>query len=377
MGDFFNIGRLSPDVIKYKNFGEQPSMFQIQIGYSLVPLVTKETNSHRTITLLDGIHRLRNKIDGEYGLIIPSINIRDNMCLQPDEYAIVFNEVEQGKGIAPAGYFYCFDKGDVKNTYGTGGFLMMNTPCFGMEGLLVPKEDRRLFVESGYASVPPESIILTHLEKIIIKNRTKILDQCMVYQLVEKVRIANPDVYTYVLFNCQFTVSDLKILLNSLLEEDISIRDMNTIMETIADYLPEEKNPLKLGEKVRVRLVYSFIKQYEDDNTVVHVVKISENLSNLLYDNVYYPESKIEPPDISLEPEIRKEVVAKIAESIKPITDKGWTAVILCLSTLRLPLANFIHRTMPEVPVISDTEIMALKGDCEIELEGEVTIGTE
>ena len=378
MGDFFNIGRLSPDVIKYKNFGEQPSMFQIQIGYSLVPLVTKETNSHRTITLLDGIHRLRNKIDGEYGLIIPSINIRDNMCLQPDEYAIVFNEVEQGKGIAPAGYFYCFDKGDViPNAVDTKKYHKVKDPCFGMEGLLVPKEDRRLFVESGYASVPPESIILTHLEKIIIKNRTKILDQCMVYQLVEKVRIANPDVYTYVLFNCQFTVSDLKILLNSLLEEHISIRDMNTIMETIADYLPEVKSPLRLAEKVRARLAYSLMEKYADEDYVLHVVKLSESMNILISENYYYPESEIEPPDISLEPEIRKEVVAKIAESIKPITDKGWTAVILCLSTLRLPLANFIHRTMPEVPVISDKEIMALNGDYEIKLEGEVTIGTE
>ena len=148
-------------------------------------------------------------------------------------------------------------------------------------------------------------------------------------------------------------------------------------METIADYLPEVKSPLNLAEKVRVRLAYSFIKNYEDDNSVVHVVKISESLSILISENYYYPESPIELPDISLEPDMQNKVLEKISEQIKDVSDNGYQPVILCYSTLRLPLANFIHRTMPEVPVISDKEIMALNEDYEIELEGEVTIGTE
>lgn len=355
------------------NFGSQPELFELQIGYALLGLVTKEE-----LSLKEEIQRWHKQIDAEYGLVLPRIHIRDNMCLESNEYAILFKGVELGKATIFPGFYYCFDTGSViPNKIDESKYQKYKDPSFGLEGFCVEARKRLIFEKAGYVCVTPHRIISTHLCQITQKNLTKILTQCMVNELTEKVRISNPEVFTDVFFNKQFSLSDMKILLNSLLEEHISIRDMNTIMETIADYLPEVKCPLRLAEKVRARLAYSFMKKYADEDYVLHVVKLSESMNILISENYYYPESEIEPPDVSLEPEIRKEVVAKIAESIKPITDKGWTAVILCLSTLRLPLANFIHRTMPEVPVISDKEIMALNEDYEIELEGEVTIGTE
>ena len=352
------------------NFGGPPELFELQIGYALVDLVTKEE-----LSLKEEIQRWHKQIDAEYGLVLPRIHIRDNMCLEPNEYAILFKGVELGKATIFPGFYYCFDTGSViPNGIDKSKYQKYVDPCFGLEGFRVEARKRLIFEKAGYVCVTPHRIISTHLCQITQKNLTKILTQCMVNELTEKVRESNPEVFTDVFFKKQFSLSDMKILLNSLLEEHISIRDMNTIMETIADYLLEERNPLKLEEKVRVRLVYSFIKQYEDDNSVVHVVKISESLSNLLYDNVYYPESKIEPPDISLEPEMRKKIVAKIAESIKEITDNGYPPVILCISSLRLPLKNFIRRLMPGVEVISDTEIMALNGKTVIKLEGELSL---
>lgn len=366
----------------YKDFGEQPSMFQIQLGYGLLPLLDEKKSKHpfkypfKPLPLLEELSCKRNMIDAEYGLPLPKINIRDNMCLGPNEYAIFFYGVEIGKGeVDPEGY-HCLDTGYViPDSIDKNKYQKYKDPAFGMDGFIAKtKEDRDLFADAGYVCIRSAQIIMGHFEELVRKNRTKILTQCMVNELTEKVRQSNPDVFTDVFFIRQFHVSDMKILLNSLLEEYVSIRDMNTIIETIADYLGEEKNPLRLAEKVRVRLAYSFIKKYADSNSVLHVFKLSEGLNDLLSDNVYYPESKIEPPCISLEPEIRKIVYAKISESIKNVSDKGYQPVILCSCSLRLPMATFLHYSMPGVAVISDMEIMAFKWNFEIKLEGEVTL---
>ena len=372
------------DVV-YKNFGEQPSMFEIQIGYGLIPLVheTISKSPVRPLSFFEDLSRIRNKIDAEYGLPLPRVHIRDNMCLEPYEYSIFFNGVEAGKGLVYPEHYHCFipDPGsEVSNSIDKRKYQKYKEPVFGLDGLIAAtREQKELLEMAGYTCVLPGRIIATHLDEIIKKNRTRILNQCMVNQLIEKVRISNPDVVTDVLFTKQFTISDLKILLYSLLEEHVSIRDMNTIMETIADFYNcingTEKKLWDLLIFVRERLAYGFIKKYEDNDCVLHAIKISDSLTVILHKNAVWPYPEgLELPNIALDSEIRKKVELKICERIKAVSDKGYQPVILCDSLLRHPLANFLHQSMPGVAVISDREVMTLKGDCVLNLEGEVTL---
>ena len=356
----------------YKDFTEITDMFEIQISPSLIPLVKRKTKGK---TFLERLYDVRKHADVDYGLPIPPVHVTDNMCLGPYEYAIYFNGVEQERYKIPDGYYYCIDIGDIiPDIVDCSKYEKTTEPSFGMVSYLVPKEDKDLFEKAGYLCVFQETIITTHLFEIIKKNRTKILTQCMVNELTEKVRQLNPDVFTDVFFNHKFPVSDLKILLNTLLEEYVSIRDMNTILEAVADYLQEEKNPLKLAEKVRVRLAYSFIKNYMDKDFVVHAIKVSENLSNILCENVYYPKSRIEPPNIALKPDVKNKVVESITASLKEIKEKGYAPTILCDSSLRLPFATFAHQYFPGIPVFSDVEIVSLNCRYLIKFEGEIFI---
>ena len=359
----------------YQDFGLQPPEIELQIGYSLIPLVDKYLGAE----LLHRLRNIKNQIDAKTGIILAPIKIRDNMALRPSEYEILINGTIMGKfDLQGIDFFLCLKTKDSK---GEIDGIKTKDPVYGQEAYFVLKEDKQDQENAGYLCISAECVIATHLHEIIRKNLTKFLNQCMVNQLTEKVRISNPDVYTDVFFHHQFTVSKMKILLNSLLEENVSIRDMNTIMEAIADYYNCIKNsdnePWDLLLHVRERLAYSFIKKYEDDDFVLHVIKISDSLSIILLENAIYPCHVLEPPFIALDPEMRKKVEPQLIESIKKVLDKGYQPVILCDRLLRHPLATLLHQSMPGVAVISHTEIMALKGECVIESEEEVTIGEE
>lgn len=212
----------------YTNFGEQPYPFEIQIGYSLIPLEDKnrESNLQREITYC------RNQIDAEYGLPVPTVHIRDNMCLDPYEYSILFNGVEVGKSSVRLGYQLCMDTGSVTTQLDSSFCDKTKDPAFWLDAFYVSDEDVGKYKAAGYVCVPPEKVIGTHLCEIIRKYRTRVLNQNLVNTLVEKVRKQNPDVISDVFFYHQFPMSSMKLLLNHLLEEEISIRDMNTILLT-------------------------------------------------------------------------------------------------------------------------------------------------
>ena len=354
----------------YTNFGEQPYPFEIQIGYSLIPLVDegRESNIQREISYC------RNQIDAELGLPVPTVHIRDNMCLDPYEYSILFNGVEVGKSSVRLGYQMCLDTGTVTTQLECSFCDKTKEPAFGMDAFYVSDEEVEKYKSAGYVCVPPEKIIGTHLCEIIRNNRTRILNQNLVNSLVEKVRKQNPDVISDVFFYHQFSMSDMKILLNHLLEEEVSIRDMNTILETIADNLQDRTTISELVEKVREHLSYSFIQNYGDENNVLHVFRVSENITQLLADKMYVPAIKEEFPYAALEPVDRRKFINSVSSSVTWFNERNIRPVLVCVSAVRRLVVSALHRDMTGVRVVSDKELYDLGSDITIEVEGEITI---
>lgn len=357
----------------YNNFGEQPHPFEIQIGYGLIPLVDEESESNiqREITYC------RNQIDAEYGLPIPAVHIRDNMCLEPYEYSILFNGIEVGRSSVRLGYQLCIDAGNVTNHLDCSFLDKTKDPAFGMDAFYVSDEEVEKYKSAGYICVPPEKVIRVHLCEIIRKNRSRILNQNLVNTLVEKVRIQNPDVISDVFFYHQFSMSDMKILLNCLLEEEVSIRDMNTILETLADNLQDCSPIYELVEKVREHLSYSFIQNYVDENKVLHVFKISEKISQTLAGKAYIPTLKEELPYAALEPSDRRNILQSFSSSVTYFNEKSLLPVFVCVSGVRRLVVSLLHMEMPGVRVVSEKEFLALGNDITIEVEGEVTLDEE
>ena len=355
----------------YKDFGEQPELLEINIGQHLLPLVEGDNKKG---PLLKAIQEVRNKCDAEFGLLLPKIRIRDSMWIEPDEYAIILSGNEVAKGTVKIGCYHCIDTGSVRTPIENNLWEKTKEPAFGMDAYIIPESEKEKFRDAGYLFVPPENVIREHFYQIIRANITKILNQSMVNELVEKVRNINPDVITDVFISKRFSISNMKIVLNRLLEEGISIRDMNTILETVADYLDEVKKPLVLAEKVRERLAAGFLKDYAEDGKNLHVFRLPLNISNTLVDKLYYPESKIDKPYLALDPADRKKLIDAISKCCSWFTEHVLTPVFICVSNLRLSFADFVHGYMPDAYVISDLEMYAAKDLVTVTVEGEVEV---
>ena len=249
--------------INPKPFGEISDILELQLGYALIPLVNKEEelriSSYKKTKdrpLLAEVTSCRNYFSAVYGIHLPAVHIRDNMCLGSDEYAIYMNGIEYGKEHVYINHVFCIEtdcveqKIEIKARKETYPFLE-----FEKEGYWIPEEDERSFEDAGYAILFPEQIIKAHLVEIIKKNITKVLNQNLVNQLIIKVREINPDVVDDLFFTKEYTTSELKILLNTLLGSGFSIRDMNTILETIADWLNVCRDKEFLFGKVKEKLV--------------------------------------------------------------------------------------------------------------------------
>ncbi len=312
----------------YTNFGEQPNLFEIQIGSSLNPLVDegKKSNLQKEITYC------RNRFDAEYGLPVPAVHIRENMCLEPYEYLILFNGVE-------------LEKCSVCPDYKT-----------------------------GYSCISPEEVIGTHLYENIWKNRTRILNQNLVNTLVEKVRKQNPDVISNVFFYHSFTISKLKILLNFLLEEEISIRDMNTILETIADNIRSEMRISELMEIVHEHLAYNFIRKYVDENNVLHVLTIQEKTAYKFIDADHKSEREEELPFAALKKEEMEKMKNSINSFVARFREKNLQPVIICPQMIRQLIFSAFHDGTPDLRVVSIQEVLALGKDIHLMKEGEISL---
>ena len=356
----------------YTCFGEEPDLFEVHIGSGLSPLLNVSDGKNDSI-LEKGILRCRKQIDENYGLLVPEIHIYENETLLPYEYAFFFRGTQIIKHSVKTGYHLCMDAGNVTTPLNIDKWEKTIDPAFEVDGFFIPDSEVKRYKKAGYVCASHEKIIRVHLCEIIRKYRTKILDQCMVNNLVEKVRRINPDVVSDVFFMNGFQTSELKLILNRLLDEEVSIRDMNTILETIADYHPDKLKPYELAEKVRQSLAISFISKYAEEDKTLHLIKVSQSVSEKIAESAYYPDSKIDLPYCAFDPPLRKKFLTAAGAALARMTDMYHQPILLCASSVRLLLAGALHYVMPGVRVISDLELCALKEKYHIKIEGEVT----
>ena len=351
----------------YKDFGLQPDMFEIQIGYGLIPLVDEEKHA----PLLKEIKKGRNQFDAEYGIPIPPVRIVDNMKLDPCEYAISFNGVEVDRWELKPYKILCVDTGDVVKII-EGNFEKTKDPAFGADAVFVPDEQEVQFKKAGYACVKPGKVISVHLFQIAYQNRTKILNQCMVNTLVDKVRPTNPDVISDLFFKKGFTTSKLKAVLNFLLAEDVSIRDMNTILETIADYIEVvTPAPIKIAEQIRENLALSILSKYADKNKNIHGILVNEKISEKLYDHMTFSTTE-NMPYFALDKDMDELITEKISNYADKMREKDFAPLFIAPKEIRTAFAKFLQSRFYDCKAISCNEITAVKNKFCFNQEGEL-----
>ncbi len=332
----------------------------LELGYGLIPLVDKEQGAE----LLDRITRIRRESALELGLVVPRIRIIDNMRLEPSEYSIKITGVSIGKGVIRIAHFLAINPGSVSEEIQGEKTI---DPAFGLPALWIGEEQRELAERRGYTVVDAPSIIATHLTEIIKKHSFEMLGRQEVKKILDTLRTDYSAVVDEV--TKALSLGEVQKVLQGLLIEQVSIRNMIPILETIADYGVVSKEISFLIEKVRQTLGRQICLQYADESKVIKVLTIAPELEQIIID------SRLDTaggPVAALDPGNHRKWINAVSNAVHNAQTVGYLPIILCSEAGRALVKRSTVRDIPELIVLSVPEIapeIITEGVGEISLE--------
>ena len=339
----------------------------LEIGFALVPLVDKSKGAE----LLERVTRIRRECALDLGLSVPRIRIMDNMNLDPNEYCFKIRGIEAGRSKTRLGYYMCMNTGGVTQEINAEE---TRDPAFGMPAIWLPEDRRQEAEQAGYTVVDPPTIIATHLTEIIRNHAAEILGRQEVATILNSVKETNPIVVDEVLNGDKhkFSYGDIEKILQGLLMEQVSIRNMVTILETLANYGSITSNTWQLIEKVREALGLQICMQYADNDRRLRVVNLSQDWSQKFLEHAQYP-SDGSRPFAAFDPVDGRKWITSVSADLQTVKNMGYLPVIMCSSVIRQLVKYSIEREMPGVVVISEKEILAAGNSISLEVLGEIT----
>ena len=337
----------------------------LEIGYALIPLVDKEKGAE----LVERISRIRRESALDMGLPVPKIRIVDNMNLDPNEYCFKIRGISAGKSQVRLGYYMCMNTGAV--TEELKGEATKD-PAFGMPAIWLPEEQRSDAEQAGYTVVDSPTIIATHLTEIIRSNAADILGRQEVNLILEQVKKDNPIVVDEVLSgDRKFSVGEIEKILQGLLSEKVSIRNMVTILETISNYGSTTHVTWKLIEKVREALGSQICLQYADNDNKLRVINLSQQWSELILEHAQTFDDGSSPVT-ALDPVNGRKWISAVSNTVKNVNEMGFMPVILCPAAVRMMVHQSIEAEMPGLVVLAIEEVAAARNHISVEVLGEI-----
>ena len=321
----------------------------LELGYGILSLVDKEKGAE----LLERVQGVRRQSALELGLVIPKVRIIDNVVLDPPEYCFKIKGVDVGRGKIRMGYFLCINPGTVTDEL--PGEKTVD-PAFGLPALWISEDRRDEAERAGYTVVDPPSIIATHLTEIIRRHASEILDLQDTQKILDTLRKEFPAVVDEVQ-RPELGMSVVKIqkILQGLLKERVSIRNMAAILESIAEYAPLSKNVWFLTEKARQALGSQICHHYADDDRKLRVLTIAPELEQKIIDSRY--ETTSGSIVCALDPPTQTAWIRAVSRAAAAIKSRGYLPVIVCSEPARYLVKNSTDRELPDLAVLSVPEI--------------------
>ncbi len=320
---------------------------EIEIGYRLVPLLDAEQGGD----LLERIAQIRRQTALDLGIVLPSIRVRDNLQLPPNSYQIKLKGVPIENGeVYP-------DRSLAMNASGSDNDLNINgisaiEPAFGLPAIWIEEKDKEIVETYGYTVVSPSAVISTHLTEVIKKNAAEIVSRADIQQLIDNLKKEVSEDYVNDLMK-DISVGEVQLIVQNLLKERVSVRDLKTILEVISLQSRVSKNPDYLTEQVRQALARSICKQNLADTGELLAVTLAPDVENVIAQGL--------SPDgnsLTLDPDFTRRMLDNLnSELEKAISSSGNQPVILCSSPIRMPFRRLIERTYPQIAVMSYNEI--------------------
>lgn len=320
---------------------------ELEIGYSLIPLVEKEQGGD----VLDRMKSLRKQLATELGIIIPSIRIRDNVQLNANAYTIKMRGIVQAEGELLPGYHLVLLPADLKPEIQG---IPTKDPTFGMDAMWVSSKNKTQAEKYGLSVIESGAVLTTHLMEILKKNAYKLVDRQMVQKLVDNAKEQAPAVVEELIPD-GLKLGEVQKVLKRLLKEGIPIRDLVTILETLADHCGQTKNTDVLNEYCRVALSDTITKKFSNENFEVQVIMLDSALESHLLKQAQ--EGKLDRSTLSLTAANVEKIYKSASEAFSKMLQNGHEPILLTSPLLRFTLYEFFGAILPEIVVLSYHDI--------------------
>lgn len=338
----------------------QVDTIEFEFGYGLIPLADAQQGGD----LLDRIILIRRQCALELGIVVPVIRIRDNIQLKPNEYVIKIKGNFVAHGELLLNHYLAMSPGFDDDSI--SGIETME-PAFGLPALWIDDATKERAEMSGYTVVDPPSVVATHLTEIIKRHAHELIGRQETKALIENVRESYPALVEELIPNI-VAVGDLQKVLSKLLKEKISVRDLVTIMETLADYGGYTKDHDILTEYVRQALSRQITQQYAAGGDALKVITVGPSLEKKIAESVQQTD---QGSYLALDPTSSQTIFHKLNEQVTRAVQGGLQPVILTSPTIRMYLRQLLERTLQDIPVLSYSE---LEPNVEIQSMGVVNL---
>jgi flagellar biosynthesis protein FlhA len=317
----------------------------LEVGYRLIPLVDKGQDGE----LLKRIRGLRKKFAQEVGFLSAPVHIRDNLELKPNGYRVLLKGVEVGSGEAWPGLFLAINPGRVA---GTLPGVQTKDPAFGLPAIWIEATLRDQAHALGYTVVDASTVVATHLNHIILGHAAELLGRQEAQSLLDHFAKDAPKLIEDLVPKL-IPLAVVQRVLQNLLEEGVTLRDMRSIVETIAEHAPRTQDAAELTAQVRVALGRSIVQQLYPGNADLSVMALDPSLERVLLQAV----QTVGPDGSGIEPGLADTLLRQTTAAAQRQEEIGLPAVLLVPGPLRWLLSRFLRRAVPQLKVIANGEV--------------------
>jgi flagellar biosynthesis protein FlhA len=337
-------------------------MLELTLGYQLIRLA----DSNQGGDLLERIRSMRRKIASDYGFLMPQVRIRDNLHLQPQQYQILLKGISIGEGEIMPDQFLAMDSG-----MATGEIKgeITKEPAFGLDAIWIPATEKEFAIENGYTVVDPATVISTHMSELIKRNAEDLLTRQEVQTLMDKIKSDFPVIVDDV--SKVANIGLVQRVLKALLHEKIPLKDMLTILETIADVAEYTKNVDVINEQVRARLSRIITQMYSGDDGVIRLLTFDTNSEQMMLEKSQEHDGV---RNLMLNVGEINALIQATSTKAAELLQKGVSPVVVIVDPqLRRGVAEIFERFSLDVITLSHAEI---DSSATFEVMGSITINT-
>lgn len=318
---------------------------EMEVGYSLIPLVDESSGG----SFIDRVVMFRRQFASEMGMVVPSVRLRDNGYLNPNEYLIKLKGEEIARGEILVDYYLALNPGDI-----TGEVDGIDTiePAYGIPSKWITKDKKELAEIYGYTVIDPLSVLVTHLSEIVKLHAHELLSRQDVEQLLENLKKTNESLVSEVVPSI-VSYGNIQKILGNLLNEGVPIKDMETIIGTIGDYGSSIKDTEVLTEYIRQALKRTITRKWSEGGQI-KVITLSTDVEKLIIGAI---NKNDRGSYLSIDPEVMQKIVGELLEQIKKLKEEINVPIILTSPFVRGYFRKLVDQFYPKAVVLSFNEI--------------------